>query len=137
MAEYLVRGALLKCDQGSHARKLNLPQSHGIYIYENAQIRESDCKVDENISYFGVCFSKAPPAGAETVTLVKYGEAGKGGATVTGCKCCPEIIGKWRDCLEQLSISQTDRSVTTDSYLICRHGGMIQPLSSGQEVENE
>lgn len=133
MAEYLVRGALLACDCGTHARKLNLLQSHGIYINDKAQILESDCVVEENISYFGICHAETKPKGAENITLVKYGEAGKDGATVAGCKCRPEIIGKWRGCMEKNLLQGDEKTVTTDSFLICRCGGLIQPLSSGQE----
>ncbi len=135
MSEYLVRGALLTCDFGSHARKLNLPLSHGIYIKEKAQILEDDCIVDDNISYFGVCTCETPPCDTETVTLQKYGDAGKDGATITGCKCCPEIIGKWRDCMERNMYAGNVKTVTTESYLVCKHGGLIQPVSSGQEEE--
>lgn len=55
--EYLVRGALLSCDFGSHPRRLNLLKSHGIYIKDHPMIMDSDCIVDENITYFGVCSS--------------------------------------------------------------------------------
>lgn len=133
MAEYLVRGALLACECGTHPRKLNLPQSHGIYINEKAQILETDCKIDENIRYFGICLCNTPPSNAETVTLLKYGDAGEDGTVVTGYRCCPDIIGSWRDCMERNVINNKEKTVTTDSYLVCRYGGLIQPISSGQK----
>lgn len=43
----------------------------------------------------------------------------------TGCPCVPSLIGKWQ-CLK-------GNAVTTDSYLVCACGGLIQPESSGQE----
>lgn len=96
---------------------------------------EDDCIVDDNISYFGGCTCETPPCDTETVTLQKYGDAGKDGATITGCKRCPEIIGKWRDCMERNIYGGNVKTVTTDSYLVCKYGGLIQPVSSGQEEE--
>lgn len=37
--EYVVRGALLYCDCGSHHRRLNLPKCHDIYIGQNPVMR--------------------------------------------------------------------------------------------------
>ena len=123
---YITRGALLACDMGSHKRRLNLPQSHGVYINNNPLINDSDCTLD-NISYFGVCASQTPPKNAVSVCLVKQ-EGESKGQTVTGSKCCPNIVGKWNNVHGQ--------TVTTDSYLICNCGGIIYPCSSGQEYKD-
>ena len=53
--EYLVRGAKLKCDCGSHARKLNLQQCHGLHLNELPMVHQKDCKPDIHIKAFGVC----------------------------------------------------------------------------------
>lgn len=133
MADYLVRGALLACDHGTHARKLGLLESHGSYVCEKPQIFSEDCVVDTNINYFGICtFGNVPDS--ENVTLVKYGDEGLDGSTVTGCKCCPKIIGKWRNCKKD-NVLNNVQVVTTDSYLVCQYGGLIEPISSGQEEE--
>ena len=71
MSEYLVRGALLACQYGSHPRRLNLLQCHGIYVGEKPLISETDCVVDENISYFGICSCETPPVNAETISLAR------------------------------------------------------------------
>lgn len=128
--QYLVRGALLVCDKGSHPRRLNLPKSHGAYVLEHPMINEDDCGTD-NISYFGVCCAGTPPKGAETVNLVSYGEdaENKDAKTVQGPKCCPDIIGKWN--------ALHGGVVTTDSYLICNCGGIITPETSGQEYNDK
>lgn len=58
---YITRGAVLKCDCGSHVRFFNLPKDHGEYIVMNGikypLVGEKDCEVGENgnIRYFGVC----------------------------------------------------------------------------------
>ncbi len=36
--EYLVRGALLSCREGSHPRRLNLPEAHGVFVDGKRQI---------------------------------------------------------------------------------------------------
>ena len=128
--EYLVRGAMLVCSKGSHPRRLNLPKSHGVYIKEHPMIKQEDCIVDENITFFGVCDSETPPEGAQ---VVKYAGFVPEGATesvpdVQGMMCTPEIIGEW-NCVH-------GKAVTTDSYLICSCGGIIEPVTSGQEFED-
>lgn len=137
MSEYLVRGALLACQYGSHPRRLNLPQCHGIYIEEKPMIRGNDCVVDDNISYFGICSCETPPDNAEKVSLVPYSEDGNATGTVTGKKCCPYIVGEWRGISENVKVSGNEHGVTMDSFLVCRCGGLIQPLTSGQEYEEE
>lgn len=124
--QYLVRGALLACDKGSHPRRLNLPVSHGTYVLGKPMIDQNDCG-EKNISYFGVCCSETPPPNAENVTLIAYGEDAdkKDVKKVQGLKCCPDIIGKWN--------STHGGVVTTDSYLVCACGGLVMPQTSGQE----
>ena len=137
MSEYLVRGALLACQYGSHPRKVNLPKCHGIYIEDKPMIREDDCVVDENISYFGICACETPPPNAETISVVPYSEDGSAAGTITGKKCCPRIIGKWRGINKKVNVSGVAHGVSTDSFLVCQCGGLIQPLSSGQEYKEE
>ncbi|RDY32219.1 DUF4280 domain-containing protein [Lachnotalea glycerini] len=137
MAEYLVRGALLSCQCGSHPRRLNLPKCHGIYYGEHPMMGEMDCIIEENISYFGVCSSSTPPANAETITLAAYSENVESGEVVEGFICCPNIIGTWRNPHDTSQISKGEAAITTDSYLICSCGGLIQPMTSGQEYEED
>ncbi len=127
--EYLVRGALLCCREGTHPRRLNLPKSHGVYIDKNPQITYEDC-TKENISCFGVCNSSTPPEGAETVRFAGYVPEGstETAEDVQGKQCMPDIIGKWQNPYGQ--------AVTMDSYLTCACGGVIEPLTSGQEYED-
>jgi hypothetical protein len=137
MAEYLVRGALLACQKGSHPRRLNLPMCHGVYTSEHPIIRESDCKLDDNINHFGVCKSGTPPENAKTVAFAPYNEKESSKNQVEGPKCCPDIIGKWRNVHETSKISGEESAITTDSFLVCRCGGLIEPHTSGQEYEEE
>ena len=61
--KYLVRGALLHCRYGSHARRLNLLKDHGVYTQNCPLIHELNCETagERNISWFGVCQSPCPP----------------------------------------------------------------------------
>lgn len=126
---YLVRGALLACDKGSHPRRLNMPMSHGMYVDGHPLALESDCGSD-NISYFGVCSSDTPPRDAETARLAGYVMEGSGDTAepVQGPKCCPDILEKW--------CSAHGESLTSDSYLVCNCGGVISPITSGQEYHD-
>ena len=75
--QYLVRGALLKCDCGSHPRRLNLPMCHGFYTNNHPVIQEEDCEVGIHINHFGICVSETPPPGAKEVVLESYTRPGE------------------------------------------------------------
>ena len=109
--EYLVRGALLRCRHGTHARQLNLKKCHGVYIKGHPYIHALNCFVgeEENITWYGVCKAPCPPP-TETIHLTKdvprspttgapTGTAP--GGFVSGHKCSPEIVGAiWMDSYE-------------------------------------
>lgn len=137
--EYLVRGALLYCNQGSHPRRLNLPECHGVYVMEHPVIQETDCKAGDNISYFGICNSSTPPENSEEILLDAYVSEGQTstGQEVQGLRCCPDVVGNWRNCYQPTKLKGEKSAVTTSSYLICNCGGIIQPLTSGQEYEQK
>ena len=121
--EYLVRGALLYCDQGTHPRRLNLPQCHGAYVYGNPIIIETDC-TKNNVKFFGVCCSATPPEGAEVQRFEGYVPEGstETAEPVEGPRCTPDIVGLWQDC--------HGGTATTNSCLICNCGGIIRTVSS-------
>lgn len=127
--EYLVRGALLCCRQGSHPRRLNLPVSHGEYICDHPVIMDEDY-TDKNISSFGVCYSSTPPEGAPVVRYAGYVPEGstETAEEVQGRQCIPNIKEKW--------VCANGQEVHMDSYLTCTCGGIIKPLTSGLEYED-
>ena len=118
--EYLVRGALLYCTNGTHPRRINLPICHGSYIKGHPLLHKNDCKIGENISYFVVCESETPPEEVEDVQ---------------GLKCIPDILGEWRGVKTKTNIIGDFPALAMESYLICNCGGIIQPVTSGQEYE--
>ena len=147
---YLVRGAVLQCDYGSHSRKLNLPICHGVYATVHPMVHELDCEVgdDKNIPTFGVCGSSKHPQDkfmGETVLLVSEDDPSK---NVKGCPCTPVIVGgRWLNPHPTTKIAENNAAarwmnpanrtyhsaLTTDSFLVCAYGGLIEPLTSGQE----
>ncbi|MCL1935054.1 MAG: DUF4280 domain-containing protein [Defluviitaleaceae bacterium] len=111
--EYVVRGACLECTKGSHPRKLNLPKCHGVYITGHPMIHQFDSVPIENISPFGIC-------------------------SVTGSPCVPNTSMGWVNVHDRTLIADNDTrvpypSVTTESFLVCTLGGVIEPKTSGQE----
>lgn len=149
-AAYLVWGAVLRCDCGSHSRKLNLPECHGVYHLNHPLIHQKDAKIgdDQNISTFGVCSSEKHPEDkwlGEDITLVSEDDPDK---NVKGCPCTPIIVdGEWKNPKCETLVADNDAaaentspddrtyypSVTTDSFLICKYCGLIEPETSGQE----
>lgn len=147
MDEYLVRGALLSCDCGSHKRKMNLLKSHGAVVGENEPlVHAKDSILEDNITFFGVCTGGSPPAG-EDVYLQKEGTFDENGnrktvgfGVVTGPQCVPDIIGEWEIPYRATLIADDANpkgvpSITMKSFLICSHGGIIKPVVSGQRKE--
>ncbi len=158
---YLVMGAVLRCSCGSHARRLNLPLDHGVYMRGLPMIHEEDCLAGEgcNITAFGVCSSEGHPANVPFWEKIcgKYIEdaelrdtAGhkillqvEDGRNVRGYPCIPCIAGCWRDVNRTYKIVRNNTAglreedklsaVTTGSFLVCAYGGLIEPVSSGQD----
>ncbi len=154
--EYLVRGAPIKCICGSHTRHLDMYHSHGVYVNGKAVAFEEDCVPDVNISYFGHCLSPGCTL-TETISLKKGGAVNVDGAYLeeaddsirVALKCVPDFDGKWQNAHEETVIAKEGcrgdfdegsdsyaKALTTASYLLCKHGGLIYPLTSGQIDES-
>lgn len=125
---YIVRGAQMFCDQGTHKRKINLPVSHGSYVDGKPKMNKKDCVFDENISYFGICNGECPAGDGDIYLVSEKGE------TITGKKCCFEAYDYWQECKED-SLVDGQAALTTDSYLVCAYGGKISFITTGQEKE--
>lgn len=136
--EYVVRGAMLYCEKGTHPRRLNLPKCHGVYLLDKPMIRKNDCIAEKNISSFGVCTADTPPDGAEEILLGGYvleGEDADMVEDVFGFACKPDIIGEWRSVNHKSCVTGEFPAVTIDSYLVCACGGLIKIATSGQEYD--
>lgn len=121
---YVVRGAMVKCDKGTHEKRINLPESHGVYSNGRPIMNENDNVVGENISDFGICRGGCPSSG--DITLEK-----ETGGTVTGKKCMVKILKEWINVKEDTVINGAS-ALTTDSILICAYGGTIKFITDGQ-----
>lgn len=115
----------MRCDKGTHARKINLPRSHGSYSIEKPMMNKKDRVVDENISYFGICKGDCPSS--DNIDLV-----GENGQAVNGKKCAVTILDDWMDVKEDTLI-RGEPALTTDSVLVCKYGGQIRFVTSGQD----
>lgn len=67
------------------------------------------------------------------------------GQNVKGYPCTPCIVGTWKDVYDSEKIlrnnadgtSEGDKlsALTQRAFLVCAYGGLIEPISSGQEEE--
>lgn len=124
--KYVVRGAKMWCNCGSHHRRINLPASHGSYVNGNPMMNEADNKAYVNISHFGACKSATNPSN-QVVYFV-----GEDGGTVSGKPCCPNILSTWMKTKVDTKV-EGKAALTTESQLVCGFGGLIVFKSDGQE----
>ncbi|MDY5699651.1 MAG: DUF4280 domain-containing protein [Lachnospiraceae bacterium] len=119
---------------------------------------------DKNICAFGICQSEENPANfsflekvGENIKSFFTGEKKEveeqeeiilqleDGTNVKGYACRPRIIGTWKDVYKEEKIARNgtnglkeeDRlsALTWRSFLVCAYGGLIEPITSGQEEE--
>ncbi len=146
MEEYCVRGAMMRCKCGSHYRRINLPYSHGALEAERPLVNAQDCVAGDtqydNIPYFGVCSSSNNSSNADTILLKKdfqrdiYGKkvSDEVEGNVRGKKCTPVIICDWQNAHETMTVAGV-AAITPSSFLICKHGGIIEITDAGQHDE--
>ncbi len=112
--EYLVEGAMLMCLNGTNPTKLKVPGGHGYTSGGKNKANCKDCTMCKNIDFFGSCRLNT--------------------ATYT-CAGFMQLDSKWLNTsLGMLSPEKVDgeEALTMDSVLICKKGGLIFPLTSGQ-----
>jgi hypothetical protein len=158
--EYLVRGAYLACEYGTHHRRLNLPWSHGVYIKdkEHCLMNAADCAPGEgqgyNIPPFGICQAPGFPRDGKKPILLKTetvnpltgetyrdanGRSIKFEDNVKGCRC-EAIFEKnmWQNTHSKTLVCLKGETpypaLTTGSFLYCKYGGHVYPINSGQPM---
>ncbi len=127
-SRYIVRGAKMHCNHGSHPRQINLPVSHGSFVNDKPAMNEADSKAIQNIAYFGICNSGTNP-NSENIYLVA-----ENGATISGKRCCPNILANWTKTKEDTKV-EGQSALTSESQLICAFEGLITFISDGQHEE--
>jgi len=125
---YVVRGAKIKCDHGSHKRRINLPVSHGGYVNEKPIMNETDTEANKNITYLGICNSGKNPSN-EKICLIN-----EKGQTIEGKKCCPKILSTWLKTKGDTK-AEGKAVLTNESQLICAYGGKITFVNDGQKED--
>ena len=109
--EFLVNGAVLHCGRGSYYSTLN-SADHGVYT----DISETQALANTGDKKFNGFVSCAK--WDEEPFLVKH-----------SCRC---EIGEWQNVRKNVSINGK-YALDTNAYLVCKHGGLISPVTSGQE----
>lgn len=112
--EYLVEGAVLMCVNGGECGMLKIPAGHGYTSGGKKKANCTDCIACENIPYFGSCRKNEKDH---------------------QCEGFMKLADKW----ESMAVSVTkpekvdgEDALTMDSILLCKKGGIIMPLTSGQ-----
>ncbi|MGL5437592.1 MAG: RHS repeat-associated core domain-containing protein [Lachnospiraceae bacterium] len=117
--EYLVEGAKLVCVHGNKITVLQVPENHNYTSGGRKKANCKDCKACENIEYFGNCRKN------EDTNL---------------CEGFMSLEEQW----ENTAISGTmaeqvsgEEAITMSSVLLCKKGGIIIPVTSGQGYDEE
>ena len=142
--EYLVRGCVLECSLGSHKRRVDLRKCHGVYLKEGPVLHLEDSVVGEedNIKSFGLCSRR------NTSNRI-FKEKIYNNNDDLYPECIPIIFENWLYAHDNTYIVRNDaesfygkysvfdllNALTENSFLVCAHGGLIEPVTSGQEYE--
>lgn len=117
--EYLVEGAKLCCVNGSEITQLAVPSGHGYTSGGKKKANCKDCKQSENIPYFGKC---------------------RKNEETHQCEGFMELMDHW----EETAVSSTkaedvsgELAISMSSVLICKKGGIIIPVTSGQGYDEK
>lgn len=146
-AYYVVRGAKIYCDHGTHIRRLDMPVAHGSYIRDKPMMNEMDCKVglDQNIAPFGACYSETnenpkieiAEANMEDLMPAAVQEDGTWvmpELPLKGKLCKPVLSSRWQETFEETRVDGKP-ALTVNSLITCSCGGVIQFMDNGQEID--
>lgn len=131
---YVVRGAQIYCNCGSHVRRLDMPVSHGSFIRDKAMMNKADCKVglDQNIPPFGAC--QAPGNQGMDIIIEDPKDVLPGmPVPVKGKLCAPKLAGQWLDAQDNTLVDGKP-ALTVKCTIACCFGGIIEFMDAGQEV---
>ena len=117
--EYLVEGAKLFCVNGSNITQLKLPTGHGYTSGGKKKVNCKDCKACENIPYFGECRKNEKDH---------------------KCEGFMDLADKWENTAVGTGKAETvggEEAISMSSVLLCKKGGVIIPVSSGQGYDGK
>lgn len=117
--EYLVEGAKLVCVNGSCVTQLKLPKNHNYTSGGKQKANCKDCKACVNIPYFGEC---------------------KKNEDNHQCEGFMDLVEKWENTAVSATKAETvggEDAISMSSVLLCKKGGIIIPVTSGQGYDGE
>ncbi|MFW6678298.1 DUF6531 domain-containing protein [Lacrimispora sp. AGF001] len=117
--EYLVEGVKLFCVNGSNITQLKLPTGHGYTSGGKKKVNCKDCKACENIPYFGECRKNEKDH---------------------KCEGFMDLVDKWENTAVGTGKAETvggEEAISMSSVLLCKKGGVIIPVSSGQGYDGK
>lgn len=138
---YVTRLRKAKCNLGTMENYLNVKTDHGI-IWEkscdpgdacdNLQpfMNANDMQPDDNIVHFGRCNSSENPGNKFDMEELIIGSMIPGSTLIKhligcgGCKCRPMTLKCWVN-VDDAHMIEGAPSLTDDSVLFCRYGGII------------
>lgn len=112
--DYLVDGARLVCVNGTGVRELHVQEERGYKENGKEKANCKDCIAETNIPYFDSCRKN------EETHM---------------CKGNMELEDKWENTegmSSQIEKINDEEALTMSSVLVCKKGGLIMPLTSGQ-----
>ena len=118
--EYLVEGAELQCSQGSSKGRLKIPKGHHYLSGDRKKANCKDCVEEENIPYFGSCPLNRATGRCEGFMLLDE---------------------QWRNTERPFGLTSVEQvdgesAIITSSVLLCKRGGVIRPVTSGQGYDD-
>ncbi len=148
------------CSSGSKYLKSKSVLLEKEIIDEKGNVKKENVRgVDrvefENVMSFGVCSSGSKYLKSKSVLLEKEIIDEKGNVkkeNVRGAACIPCILGTWLDTKKKVRLVDNGEKdpldkekdgndatkgyeiLTMNSFLVCRHGGLIEPIDSGQDL---
>lgn len=117
--EYLVEGAKLFCVNGSCITQLKLSENHNYTSGGKQKANCKDCKICENIPYFGEC---------------------RKNEDTHQCEGFMDLVEKWESTAVSATKSETvggEDAISMSSVLVCKKGGIIMPVTSGQGYDGK
>ena len=121
---YVVAGAKLSCSQGDQISILAMPQSHGVYVKNKAQMNTMDYKPYVNIQPFGLCHTLSNPSVA-AATAANNG-------VLTPMPCTPVVTMPWINGKDDQLIEKQP-ALINQSINMCLYCGTIKVEDDGQE----
>lgn len=136
--EYVTREAKISCSCGGHPILLDAEKDYGVIAVNGKPILTCrDCKVNINISSFGVCYAEVEGyKGAPRSINDIVGEINDKHVY----RCMPIIDNVWKQKWSNLLIGDAEsrdfaEALKVGAHAICRYGGIIEVVEVPEAIE--